>query len=534
MKKTFTALLCVIMMLTTFITPVYASPGSTNNTIAVEKAVENNPTDSTKFEVILLKDGNEYDRGIISHGETVNFGNLPAGDYTLKETPVEGYKLVSINPDSVRVRGKNNSYKMTVTNRLIVEDPPAPIVSVTGVSLDTNTLTLRVGESYTLIAAVLPENAANKEVTWSSSDASVAAVDANGTVTAISSGTAAITVTSVDGNYTAKCDVTVETPEPQIISVTGVSLDIGALTLKVGETRTLIAAVLPENATNKAVTWSSSDTSIAAVDANGTVTAMSSGTAAITVTTVDGEYRAACNVTVTSSIHYVALGDSLATGTTSRGTTTSYVHGFFNNIRTLYPYATVTMSNLSNDGDKSSHLLSKLRNNATFRTEVSKADIITISIGGNNIMDAGRSSYFSRIDHSIAEAGTRDFEAEYNLIIEEIRSLNGDAKIVAMTLYNPFNTVSISGYSGDPQLHKDIDPYIRRINAQVNAIQDNNYRVADVYSYFLTNYANKGKMGDVTYFYPTSLFKLTRDPHPNQKGQNEMTTIHNDVFKSFN
>lgn len=86
-------------------------------------------------------------------------------------------------------------------------------VPVTGVTLDQNTLTLAVGEEETLTATVLPENASNKEVSWESSDSSVATVDENGKVTAVSIGTATITVTTADGSMTDNCEVTVN-PAP--------------------------------------------------------------------------------------------------------------------------------------------------------------------------------------------------------------------------------------------------------------------------------------------------------------------------------
>ena len=239
------------------------------------------------------------------------------------------------------------------------------------------------------------------------------------------------------------------------------------------------------------------------------------------------------NTTEPANIHYVALGDSLATGTTSRGTTKSYVHGFYDNLKNTYgTTANVTMTNLSNDGNKAADLLSKLTTNTNFRAEVAKANIITISIGGNNILGAGENS-FSTINHETAEGGTKAFEDEYDSIIEEIRLLSPSAKIIAMTLYNPYNTKSISGYTGDLKLHEEINPYILRINAKIEGIGDSNYKVADVYSHFLINYANNGKMGDITYFYPSSFFKFTRDPHPNQTGQNVIVGIHNKAFLGF-
>ena len=169
------------------------------------------------------------------------------------------------------------------------------VISVTGVTLDHNTLTLTEGDTFWLIASVTPEDADNQSVIWSSSDEGTAAVDEDGAVTAVSEGSAVITVTTEDGGYTASCEVTVER---QVISVTGVTLDQSALTLTEGETFRLTASVTPENADNRSVIWSSSDEGIAAVDQNGNVTAVCTGTAVITVMTEDGGLSASCEVLV--------------------------------------------------------------------------------------------------------------------------------------------------------------------------------------------------------------------------------------------
>ncbi len=165
-------------------------------------------------------------------------------------------------------------------------------ISVTGVTLDKETLTIKKGESATLTATVLPADASNKSVIWSSDNPDIATVDDVGKVTALSAGTATITVTTVDGSFTASCLVTVTIP------VTGVMLDKETLTIKEGESVSLIATVLPADATNKAVIWSSDNPDIATVDNAGKVTALSVGKATITVTTEDGDKTATCAVTV--------------------------------------------------------------------------------------------------------------------------------------------------------------------------------------------------------------------------------------------
>lgn len=168
------------------------------------------------------------------------------------------------------------------------------VIGVESVSLDKTEATLEVGETVTLTATVLPENAGNKSVTWHSSAENVATVDENGVVTAKAAGTATISVLTADGNKEATCTVTVTAP---VTEVTGVTLDKTSATLDVGGTVTLNATIAPENATDTSVTWKSSDTSVAVVNDNGVVTAVKAGTATITVTTANGK-TATCTITV--------------------------------------------------------------------------------------------------------------------------------------------------------------------------------------------------------------------------------------------
>ncbi len=171
------------------------------------------------------------------------------------------------------------------------------IVSVTGihassVSLDKTELTLRSGESAELTATILPADCTDDAI-WTSGDDSVAIVDENGVVTAVADGETTVKVTA--GSVSAECKVTVDTP----VAVSGISLDKTNIEFtKAGETSLLTAAVMPENATNKNVSWRSSDKKIASVNDTGIVTAVSNGTCTITVTTEDGLYTAECKVTV--------------------------------------------------------------------------------------------------------------------------------------------------------------------------------------------------------------------------------------------
>ncbi len=164
-----------------------------------------------------------------------------------------------------------------------------PVISIT---LDQTSLTLSKGESKTLTAAVKPDDATDKTVTWSTSNSSVANVE-NGVVTAIGGGTASITARA--GDLIAVCSVTVTVP------VESVTLDKTSIELYVGEKATLTAVIMPSDATNRSLTWSSYDSSIASVQQYsnyGYVEAKKVGTTQITVITLDGAKSANCTVKV--------------------------------------------------------------------------------------------------------------------------------------------------------------------------------------------------------------------------------------------
>lgn len=174
---------------------------------------------------------------------------------------------------------------------------------VTGVSLDETNIGVNVNQTYQLHASVLPEKALDKSVTWLSSQPSVATVDTTGLVKGISEGEANITVKTTDGGYTATCKVVVQSGS--VIVPTSVELFDTSISLSLNGTKTLTANVLPSNATNKNVTWSSSNSAVATVSSSGLVTAKATGNATITATTVSGGKTATCSVEVvtTAKVH---------------------------------------------------------------------------------------------------------------------------------------------------------------------------------------------------------------------------------------
>ena len=254
------------------------------------------------------------------------------------------------------------------------------IVPVSQITLNKAETSISVGNSETLTATVAPENAANKALTWASSDEDVATVAPDGTVTAVKAGAATITATAADGSgKSAVCKVTVtgdttppahehrygdwskdgtnhwhectdaacpnqsesikdkaahiydddadttcnicgyvRTVTPEIVPVSQITLNKAETSISVGNSETLTATVAPENAANKALTWASSDEDVATVAPDGTVTAVKAGAATITATAADGSGKSAtCTVTVTGGTTPSQPGSS--TGGSSGG-----------------------------------------------------------------------------------------------------------------------------------------------------------------------------------------------------------------------
>ena len=182
--------------------------------------------------------------------------------------------------------------KATITARIGYESASCEItvkVPVKYVMLSQNSLTLNEGESVTLKATVIPDDADNKDVTWSTSDGSIVSVDQNGTIHALKQGSADILAKA--GDIQATCTVTV------VKKVTSITLDKDNLILLVGNTSTLTATVLPDDATDKTVMWESCNPEVATVE-NGLVKGI--GVGETTIIATSGTVSALCDVLVLS------------------------------------------------------------------------------------------------------------------------------------------------------------------------------------------------------------------------------------------
>lgn len=187
------------------------------------------------------------------------------------------------------------------------QDPtPAPEpIPVQGIGLNRQNLSLAVGQTSQLRAQISPANADNQGVNWTSSNPGAVSVSNSGLVTARGNGTATITAVSIDGGKSTSANVTVSTP------VSGISLSPASLNLNVNQTAQLSATIQPSTASNRNVTWSSSNTQVATVNSSGRVTARSGGTATITATAADGGKTATASVTVAQPQQGAATADEM-------------------------------------------------------------------------------------------------------------------------------------------------------------------------------------------------------------------------------
>ena len=179
------------------------------------------------------------------------------------------------------------------------KEPEVQEVRVESVAISQSSAEIEIGKTLQLNATVSPSTATRKDITWSSSKSSVASVSSSGLVTAVSEGTTTITA-AADGKK-GECTVSVV---KKAIAVSEVKLDKTELTLYVGDEETLTASVLPEDATDKTITWTSSDKSIASVE-SGKVKAVGKGTAKITASA--GGKSASCNIEVLRPVSGISL-----------------------------------------------------------------------------------------------------------------------------------------------------------------------------------------------------------------------------------
>ncbi len=259
-------------------------------------AVAEGYSDPGSFVITVTNSGNKeltdlsaaFGRGANTSFEiTKNFESttLDAGDTTTLEISLKNGKSAGTYSDSVII--KSGSMKKALNIKQEVSETIVPVESVT---VTPAKLSMVKGDTSKLTATVLPAEATNKQVRWSSSAPEVAEVSADGTVTAVGTGEAKVTATTVDGGEKATCTVTVTNP------IKDFTIEPTEVSLYVGESKTITVTPIPADADPYKVTWKSDAEGVAEVDADGKITAKAKGTAKITAT-IDSITKT-CNVTV--------------------------------------------------------------------------------------------------------------------------------------------------------------------------------------------------------------------------------------------
>lgn len=217
--------------------------------------------------------------------------------------------------------GNGGNISIAYDDIRIADTYPAA-VAVQGVTIDKGAFNLISGNAMSLMAVFIPTYATNQSVIWSSSDEAVATVDAAGEVTGVAAGDAEIMVTTTEGSFEGISLVKVWDDS---INVSSISLNTESSILFPGGSFQLTASILPVDASNQAVAWSSSDEAIATVDATGKITAVAEGAATITALSVSGGMTSTCDVLVVKAIavekfNYPYLTDADKNRLQTRGT----------------------------------------------------------------------------------------------------------------------------------------------------------------------------------------------------------------------
>ncbi len=236
-----------------------------------------------------------------NHGETIN--SYFDTEATTQETSAAGclaQTTASMKKQSTYVGWDfDNVWKMEANKNNGYPYLAAIQIPVQGIALDQSTIQLKTTDSLHLTATIYPIYALDHTVIWTSSNDSIATIE-DGVIKAILPGTVTITATTVDGGYTAQCLVSITQP------VTGIVFEQPIIQMQIGTMKQLQPKVLPENASNKKVIYTSSNPSILNVDngelTSGCLIALQLGSSTITATTEDGGFTAQCAVFVLSDV----------------------------------------------------------------------------------------------------------------------------------------------------------------------------------------------------------------------------------------
>lgn len=294
-------------------------------------------------------------------------------------------------------------------------------VSVTSVSLDRSSISMKEGSTEWLTASVYPTNATNKNVTWSSSNTSVASVSSYGQVSAKSAGTATITCRAADGSGKyATCMVSVESATVYVSSIT---LNKTSVSLNVGGTSQLSASVYPTTATNRSVSWTSDDTSVATVSSNGLVTAKSAGTAVITCKAKDGSgKKTTCTIIVKEPVKPASITLSKTKATLAEGEslqlTATVTPSDANNKTVTWMSDNTDVATVTANGLVTAKCVGIA--NVIVTTSNNLAAVCTITVENKNVGEPTMWSGHYRVSSSHVENNpTKEYQDNFEMTIEE-------------------------------------------------------------------------------------------------------------------
>ena len=252
----------------------------------------------------------EYEIGHIKlYGRTDDCCKESLSDYTVYVLNAKGDTTFSQSfasfPDPYEimeigdVRGKTVRVQMQKEGALSLAEVQVFIipVEVTGLQIVESSLSIQLEESHQLHAIISPANATVQELSWTSNRNSVAMVDSTGMITGTGIGSATITATTLDGNFSATCNINVSG-----IQVTSISISQDSVHLFPGDTLQLTATITPENAGDAIVRWESDNITVASVDNEGKLTAINEGITAVRASTHYGEFKDECIVTVSTPV----------------------------------------------------------------------------------------------------------------------------------------------------------------------------------------------------------------------------------------
>ena len=316
----------------------------------------------------------------------------------------ENGNLKALKPGTATITATSNDAKPADGKVKKATCTVTVVRAISSIKLSETDLALNIGSSKRLTATVYPDNATNKKVTWSTSNASIATVNAEGNITAKATGTCTITATATDGSgVSASCKISVK----KLIS--GLKLDCTTLTLAASQARKISATITPKDATTKNLTWTSSNPAIATVDSYGRVTAVKGGDCTITCATTDGSKKSA---TVSVHVTSFSIKSSSYSVTQKTGMTIPIT------------YNGINYRNLSVSVNSSSFCDVNLTSSGLVITP-KKAGTATVTLKSNvNTKDTIKISV--SIEHSAVYDSTSYPRASYEDILRYPAQYNGD------------------------------------------------------------------------------------------------------------